>query len=186
MDYTVIAVIDTKTATKVAEIKADSGRVEAINFEHNGSRMFANFRTQGRVGVFDKNSYKLLNTWPIPDATEDVPMTLNEPDRRLFVVCRKPARLVVFDTETGKVIASLPSVDRADDMAYDSVNRMIYVSGVMVLLSLFPKRSDHYEHMANVASGPLQKSQFCARVETALRRQFGKRYRACENFDLHK
>lgn len=82
MDYTVIAVIDTKTATKVAEIKADSGRVEAINFEHSGSRMFANFRTKGRVGVFDKNNYKLSNTWPIPDATENVPMTLNEPDHR--------------------------------------------------------------------------------------------------------
>jgi DNA-binding beta-propeller fold protein YncE len=70
MDYTVIAVIDTKTATKVAEIKADSGRVETINFEHSGSRMCANFRTKGQVGVFDKKSHKLLTTWPIPDATE--------------------------------------------------------------------------------------------------------------------
>ena len=158
MDYTVIVVIDTKTATKVAEIKADSGRVEAINFEHNGSRMFANFRTQGRVGVFDKNSYKLLNTWPIPDATEDVPMTLNEPDHPLFVVCRKPARLVVFDTETGKVIASLPSVDRADDMAYDSVNRMIYVSGGDGFIGVYSQKDpDHYEHVANVASGPAAK-----------------------------
>ncbi len=189
MDYTVIAVIDTKTATKVAEIKADSARVEAINFEHNGSRMFANFRTQGRrVGVFDKNSYKLLNTWPIPDATEDVPMTLNEPDHRLFVVCRKPARLVVFDTKTGKVIASLPSVDRADDMAYDFVNRMIYVSGGDGFIGVYSQKDpDHYEQMANVASGPRCKSlNFCARVETALRRQFGKRYRTCENFDLHQ
>ncbi len=154
-----LAVIDTKTATKVAEIKADSARVEAINFEHNGSRMFANFRTQGRrVGVFDKNSYKLLNTWPIPDATEDVPMTLNEPDHRLFVVCRKPARLVVFDTKTGKVIASLPSVDRADDMAYDSVNRMIYVSGGDGFIGVYSQKDpDHYEHVANVASGPAAK-----------------------------
>jgi len=158
MDYTVITVIDTETATKVSEIKVDSGRVEAINFEHKGSRMFANLRTKGQVGVFDKNNHKLLNTWPMPDATENVPMSLNEADHRLFVVCRKPARLVVFDTETGKVVAALPSVDRADDMAYDSANKMIYVSGGDGFISVYSQKDpDHYEHVANVASGPAAK-----------------------------
>jgi WD40 repeat protein len=177
MDYTVIAVIDTMTATKVSEMKVDSGRVEAINFEHNGSRIFANLRTKGQVGVFDKSNQKLLNTWSIPDASENVPMTLNEANHRLFVVCRKPARLVVFDTASGKVVASLPSVDRADDMAYDSANKMIYVSGGDGFVGVFPKRSRPLRTRGQRCFRPSRKNlNLCARVKTALRRQFGKRY----------
>jgi hypothetical protein len=85
-------------------------------------------------------------------------MALNEADHRLFLVCRKPARLVVFDTEIGRVVASLPSVDRADDMAYDSKNKMIYVSGGDGFIGVYSQRDpNHYEHVANVPSGPAAK-----------------------------
>ena len=65
---------------------------------------------------------------------------------------------VVFDTQTGKVVAALPSVDRADDMAYDSANKMIYVSGGDGFIGVYSQKDpDHYEHVANVASGPAAK-----------------------------
>jgi hypothetical protein len=89
-------------------------------------------------------------------------MTLNEGDHRLSVVYRKPARLVVFDTETVKVVAALPSVNRADAMAYDSANKMIYVSGDDGFIGIYSQKDpDHYEHVANVASGPAAKVSIC-------------------------
>ena len=153
MNHTVIAVIDTSTAKKVNEITVDSGRVEGITFERNGSRMFANLRTKGQVGVFDKKDYKLLTMWPVPDATDNVPIVLDEHDHRLFVVTRKPAKFVVFDTDSGKPIAILPSVPLADDMTYDSTNRRIYVSGDGFVGVYSQKDPDHYVEVARVASG---------------------------------
>ena len=158
MDYTVISVIDTPAAKVVKDIKVDSGRVEAIRFEHNGTRMFANLRTRNQVGVFDKKTYKLLSTWDIKDAKDNVPMAFDEADHRLFVVCRKPAKFIVFDTETGKEVASLPSVDRADDMAYNAKTKQIYVSGGDGFIGVYSQKDpDHYAEIAKVPSGPAAK-----------------------------
>lgn len=153
MNHTVIAVIDTGAAKKVNEIKVDSGRVEAIAFEHNGSRMFANLRTKGQVGVFDKRDYKFLASWPLPDATDNVPMVLDEPDHRLLVVTRKPAKFVAFDTDSGKPVATLPSVPLADDMTYDAANKRIYVSGDGFVEVYAQNDPDHYVELAHVPSG---------------------------------
>ncbi len=153
MDQTVIAVIDTNDAKKVNEIKVDSARVEAINFERNGSRMFANLRTKGQVGVYDKKDYKLLTTWPIDGATDNVPMALDEAEHRLFVVTRKPGKLVVFDTESGKAVASLDCVGLADDMTYDAANKRIYVSGDKFVEIFSEQDPDHYTEVGKVPSG---------------------------------
>jgi DNA-binding beta-propeller fold protein YncE len=158
MDYTLISVIDTTAAKGVKEIKVDSGRVEAIRFEHDGARMFANLRTRGQVGVFDKKDHRLLEKWDIKSAKENVPMALDETDHRLFVVCRKPAKLVVIDTQTGQEVASLPSVDRADDMAYNPKTKQIYVSGGDGFIGVYSQKDpDHYEEIAKVPSGPAAK-----------------------------
>jgi len=155
MNYTVIAVIDVRQAKKVNEIKIDSGRVEAIQFEHSGSRMFANFRTKAEVGVFEKKDYKLLTTWPVPGAAENVPMALDEGNHRLFVVTRKPGKFFAFDTETGKVVATLPAVSRADDMAYDAQRKQIYVSGGDGFVGVYAQKDpDHYKQVGHVPSGP--------------------------------
>ena len=158
MNYTMISVIDTLKAKVLQDIKVESGRVEAIRFEHNGNRMFANLRTRNQVGVFDKKTYKLLTTWDIPDAKENVSMALDEADHRLFVMCRKPAKLVVFDTESGKPVQSLPSVDRADDMYYNPKSKEIYVSGGDGFVMAYSQKDpDHYEQIAKVPSGPAAK-----------------------------
>ena len=158
MDSTVISVIDTTAAKVVGEIKVDSGRVEAIRFEHDGTRMFANLRTRGQVGVFDQKEHKLLARWDIKDAKENVSMALDEANHRLFVTCRKPAKLIVFDTETGKQVASLPTVERADDMAYNPKTKQIYVSGGDGFIGVYAQKGpDSYEEIARVPSGPVAK-----------------------------
>lgn len=150
---TTIAVIDTHEKRKVHDIEVQSARVEAIQFERNGSRMFANLRTKGQVGVFDKKDYKVLATWPITDAGDNVPMALDEADRRLFVVTRKPAKLVVFDTAAGKELGSITCVPLADDMWFDPGRKRIYVSGDGFLGVYGQKDSDHYEEIAKVPTG---------------------------------
>jgi hypothetical protein len=52
-------------------------------------------------------------------------MALDEAGRRLFVGCRVPARLVVLDTDSGQVVAKLPTVGDADDVFFDSSRRLV-------------------------------------------------------------
>jgi hypothetical protein len=49
--------------------------------------------------------------------------------QRLFVGCRSPARLVVLDTTSGRIVTGLPTVGDTDDVFYDPVRRLVYVIG---------------------------------------------------------
>jgi len=54
-------------------------------------------------------------------------MALDEANHRLFVGCRLPSRLVVLDTESGKVVAKVDISGDSDDLFYDSKRHRIYV-----------------------------------------------------------
>ena len=55
-------------------------------------------------------------------------MALDEANHRLFVGCRQPGRLIVFDTSTGKPVADLAISGDTDDLFYDAKRKRLYVS----------------------------------------------------------
>ena len=56
-------------------------------------------------------------------------MALDETTSRLFVGCRRPARLAMVDTQSGKTVTSSEIVGDTDDLFYDSVRHRVYVIG---------------------------------------------------------
>ena len=75
----------------------------------------------------------------------------DESDHRLFVVTRYPPRLLAFDTESGRTVATLPVVQDADDVYYDAERKRIYVPGGEGYVSVFQQRdADHYELLAKI------------------------------------
>jgi hypothetical protein len=73
-------------------------------------------------------------------------MALDESDRRLFIVTRRPARLLVLDTDSGKPLADYPVVADADDAFYDAAHKRVYVSGGEGFIDIFGQRDrDHYQ-----------------------------------------
>jgi hypothetical protein len=83
-------------------------------------------------------------------------MAFDETHHRLFVGFRKPARLIVFDTESGKVVANLESPGDADDIFYDSARQRIYISGGDGFVAIIQQQdADHYKTLAKIptASG---------------------------------
>jgi len=56
-------------------------------------------------------------------------MALDEANRRLFVGCRRPAKVLVFDTASGEPVTSFDTVGDTDDLFYDSVRKRLYVTG---------------------------------------------------------
>src|SRR5229473_2844863 len=152
--YSLISVIDTNSAKKLRDIKINSNHVEAIVLEKSGPRMFCNITGQNAVGVLDRDKNELAATWPLPAGdTQNVAMALDEANHRLFVTTRKPGKLIVLDSESGKVIADLPAVGFVDDMSYDAKLKRVYLAGDQFLDVFEQKDADHYALLARIPGG---------------------------------
>jgi DNA-binding beta-propeller fold protein YncE len=100
--YCLISIVDTKTGKKLADMKLDTNRLESMAIENSGSRLFVNMTGANEIGVVDRNKRAVVATWPITAGEQNVPMQYDEARHRLFVVTRKPSKLVVVNTDTGK------------------------------------------------------------------------------------
>ena len=144
-----IAVFDSE-GTKVADIKLDA-HPESFQLEKNGSRMFVNLPHSQKVAVIDRSKSAVMASWTTDDAQSNFPMALDEADGRLFIVCRKPAVLLVLDTKSGAVVTKLPTVGDSDDVFYDQKRKRIYASGGEGAVFVYQQKdADHYGNIAQV------------------------------------
>ena len=157
--YSLISVIDTKGAKKLRDIKINSNHIEAIVLEKSGPRMFMNITGQNAVGVMERNKPALTATWALPAGDKaNVAMAFDEANHRLFVVTRTPGKLIVLDSEKGKVITELPAVGMVDDAAFDAQHKRLYLAGDQFLDVFEQKDPDHYALLAKVPGSFLAKT----------------------------
>jgi len=146
-----LAAFDTE-GNKVADIKLDA-HPESFQLEKNGSRIFVNLPNSKKIAVVDRAKSAVLTSWTTDDAASNFPMALNEAeaDGRLFVVCRRPAVLLVLDTKSGAVVAKLPTVGDSDDVFYDAKRKRIYASGGEGAIFVYQQQDpDHYSKIAQI------------------------------------
>jgi hypothetical protein len=136
-----LVVIDPVKMVKVATIGL-AGHPESFQLETAGKRIFANVPDARHVAVVDREKGKVVATWPLGDLTANFPMALDEPNHRLFVVCRKPAKVLVIDTESGRTLQSLDAPDDADDAFYDAARARLYVSGGVGMICVYERKPD--------------------------------------------
>jgi len=153
MAFTLINIINTSTRKKVGDIKVDSTNIEAMAIEKSGPRIFANIRDKSLVGVIDRVKKTVTTTWPLGELHGNTPLTYDEVNHRIFVVGRKPASLEVLDSESGKIIATLPTAEMTDDMAFDPASKRIYVACNEFAVVYLEKDADHYEELGRVPTG---------------------------------
>jgi len=125
---------------------------ESFQFEKGGAKIYINLADENEILAVDRDS-GAASHWKLEDAAENFPMALDEAAHRLFVVTRKPARLKVFDTGTGRQIASLATVSDADDLAVDAGRRRLYVIGGEGAIAAYQQESpDRYRPLGTVPS----------------------------------
>ena len=73
-------------------------------------------------------------------------------NKRLFVVTRKPFKVVVLNTDTGRSIASFDAPQRSNDMFFDKGNHRLYVTGDDYVATFQQRDADHYEELSRVKS----------------------------------
>ena len=149
----VINIIDTKAFKLVGEITLPGNHSEAMAIDHTGKKMYINLTGADQVGVVDLDTSKLIAKWPVPDAQTANALVLDEPNHRVFIATRKPARFFVYDTDTGKVVTTLPTAEMHDDMWFDVARKRIYVTGTETTAVLEQRDADHYSHIADVPAG---------------------------------
>ncbi len=137
-----LAILDSD-GKKVGDIPLDA-HPESFQLEKIGTRVYVNVPDKQEVEVADLIKGTVLDRWPV-SCTTNFPMSLDEAHHRLFVGCRIPARLAVFDTETGKIIASPAIVEHTDDLFFDASTGRIYILGEGFIEAWKEKDPDHYE-----------------------------------------
>lgn len=148
-----ISVVDVDAGKTVGEIKMDSDDVEGMVFEKSGPRMFVNVRGNNTVEVFNRTSRALLATWPVSQvAKKPTAIAFDEGSHRLFVGTRDPAKLIVLDSGSGKIVSSYPAAAMVDDMAYDEKHKRVYFAGSEFLDVFKQTDADHYEQMVHMAT----------------------------------
>jgi DNA-binding beta-propeller fold protein YncE len=138
-----------------------AGHPESFQLEQHGPRIFVNVPNAGHIAVLDRQKQTLLATWPVTEARSNFPMALDEAGHRLFVGCRAPARLLVYDTDSGKVVTSLPIVGDTDDLFYDAARKRLYVSGGEGYLDVIAQENpDRYTRLQHIATAPGARTSF--------------------------
>jgi DNA-binding beta-propeller fold protein YncE len=127
---------------KVAEIPTDA-HPESFQLEKTGTRVFVNVPDKQEVEVADVAKGTVVAHWKV-SCTTNFPMALDEAHHRLFVGCRIPAQLAVFNTETGKIVTSPEIVEHTDDLFFDARKGRIYILGEGFIEAWQEKDPDHY------------------------------------------
>jgi DNA-binding beta-propeller fold protein YncE len=146
-----VSLIDTDAAKVVGEIKIDSNDTEAMAVEKSGPRLFINVRGNSAVEVYDRSKRALLATWSVAEAgKKPTALAFDEAGHRLFVGTRDPGKLVVVDSDTGKIVWSAAAAAMSDDIAFDPDQKRIYFAGSMFIDVFQQKDPDHYEQIGHI------------------------------------
>jgi DNA-binding beta-propeller fold protein YncE len=159
MTYTTISIINTTSGEKIGEIKVDGDALECMALEKSSSKMYVNNKAKNRVDVLDRNTRTIIASWPVTLGKLNDPIALDEANHRLFVACRS-GQIVVFDTNTGKELQSLPIGRGVDDLVFDSASKRLYAPcGGSGTVDVYKQTDpDHYKSIGKVPSGPLGKT----------------------------
>jgi len=126
---------------------------ESFQLEAHNPRIFVNLPDAKQIVVVDRDTKAVVATWRLEKWRGNFSMALDEANHRLFVGCRSPARLVVFDTANGAVVADLEISGDTDDVFYDAKRRRVYAAcGAGFLDVIQCRENDHYERIAHIAT----------------------------------
>ena len=155
-----IAAIDPATGT-VAKTMPLSGHPEAFVLESGGSRIFVNVPGSSQIAVLDRATSASTVTWDLGKGYSgffasmlgrvhaNFPMALDDASHRLFIGCRSPARMLVFDTVAGIQVTQIDISGDIDDLFYDQAARRIMASCGDGCIDMIEQTDpDHYRRSA--------------------------------------
>ena len=147
-----LAIIDPVTRDVTGTI-ALQGHPEGFQIDPATGRAFVNVPDAKQIAVVDLGAGRQVATWKVPGAGGNFPMALDSAKGMLATVFRSPARLVLLDTKTGAVAASLPACGDADDVFFEARRKRIYVSCGSGEIATFERDGEGYKALDPTETG---------------------------------
>lgn len=117
-----IGVIDVTTNKRLDINYKLGGHPEGFQLATKGPQIFVNVAGQNDVTLIDRTTGK-VNQWAVPAGhSANLPMALDEAHRCLLIGASKPPRLIVMNTDTHAVVASLPVKGDIDGISFTTAN----------------------------------------------------------------
>src|SRR5258708_1964077 len=170
-------IVDTRTAKLVGSIKLPGGDPAGIAIEPSGKRLYVAMGDivdgESHVAVIDLEKRAVIAQWPITGGPVPHTAAVDAAHHRLFVGSRtiahtgniggghqhEPGKLVVMDTESGKVVQVLDSIGGADDLQFDAPTQRIYFMGTTGTVAVFKENdANHFELLGKVPTGAISKT----------------------------
>ena len=83
------------------------GSPEFLTSDGSG-KVYINIEDKDEVSVVDLRSRKVVARWPVAPGGRPVGMSMDEGSHRLFIGCRNPQKMIVMNSDSGKIEAALP------------------------------------------------------------------------------
>ena len=145
-----IAIIDVASHKQIGNI-ALPAHPESFQLNAKAGKLWVNLPGSGIVGVADLKQLKLNAKWSKLLPRANFPMAYDEVQQRIIVGYRVPAKLVVYESETGKEIFSGPMVGDVDDLHWDAKSKQVYISGGGGAVDIFKQIGDtSYKQTAHI------------------------------------
>lgn len=110
--------IDPKTGKIETPIPL-GGKPEFLAADGAG-RVYVNLEDKDNVAVVDLKARKVIAHWPVAPGGAPVGLAIDTLHHVLVIGCRKPQKMAVMSTESGKVVADLPIGAGVDAVKIDS------------------------------------------------------------------
>jgi DNA-binding beta-propeller fold protein YncE len=146
-----LAVIDTATRTKVADIPLKE-HPESFQLERDGQRIFINIPDAHTIAVVDRAASRIVANRPTDTLRANYPLALDEANHRIVAVFRSPARVGVFGEDDGRLVTSFETCEDSDDVFVDSKRRRVYVSCGEGFIDVFAEDGTGYRRIGHVTS----------------------------------
>lgn len=164
--FSMLSVIDTTRAVKVADIKIDGDTLEAMALAETSNTMYVNDAAKNEVVILNRKDRSIAATWPVKLGQRNVAMALDESGHRLFVASRSGA-ISVFDTASGRELTSLPIGKGVDDLAFDPASKRLYApcggDGLIYVYQQQVGSRDLFNLLGKVPSAPGGKNGLLAK-----------------------
>jgi DNA-binding beta-propeller fold protein YncE len=119
-------VIDAKSGSVLGTIELGGGPEFAV--ADGKGTVYINLEDKSEVVAVDSSSLKIKSRWPVAPAGAPTALAMDVEHHRLFSAGRDPQKLVVLDSDSGKVLQSFPISGGVDAAAYDRETGLIFAS----------------------------------------------------------
>ena len=121
-----VTVINTKTATVSATIPL-GGNPEFAVVDQAARRVYCNIEDKSEVAVIDADKHEVVARWSLSPGEGPTGIALDATHHRLFSGCHNKM-MVMLDTESGKMVGSVPIGAGVDGCAFDEATQLAFAS----------------------------------------------------------